>query len=120
MGTEFNEDLPLYSQLYILKQIMGFYHMAQAVSFLPVTGLNFSFQVAYYLLRNRFMYQKSVSLFSFPRVLLCYAFIHVCHEEVFIKRYFMHTYRVNLNDLFDQDETFLFENLSFRRLIKRT
>lgn len=66
------------------------------------------------------MYMRSVRLFSFPRVLFTYCLMHVAHEEVFIKRYFMDTYRVNLNDLFDQDETFLFQNQSFRRLIKRT
>ena len=31
----------------------------------------------------------------------------------------MENYRVNINDLFDQDEPFLFNNIEFRRLIKR-
>ena len=31
----------------------------------------------------------------------------------------MENYRVNVNDLFDQDEPFLFNNIEFRRLIKR-
>ena len=32
----------------------------------------------------------------------------------------MNSYRVNLNDLFDQDEDFLFENEHFRALIRKT
>lgn len=32
----------------------------------------------------------------------------------------MTNYRVNLNDLFDQDEDFLFENEHFRALIRKT
>jgi hypothetical protein len=31
----------------------------------------------------------------------------------------MNNYRVNINDLFDQDEDFLFDNAHFRALIKR-
>ena len=31
----------------------------------------------------------------------------------------MHTYRVNINDLFDQDEEFLFESPHFRAMIKK-
>lgn len=32
----------------------------------------------------------------------------------------MNTYRVNINDLFDQDEDFLFENEHFKALIRKT
>jgi hypothetical protein len=31
----------------------------------------------------------------------------------------MHYYRVNINDLFDQDEEFLFENEHFKALIRK-
>jgi len=31
----------------------------------------------------------------------------------------MHNYRVNINDLFDQDEDFLYENEHFRALVKK-
>lgn len=48
-----------------------------------------------------------------------YVFIHFGHEEFFIKRYLMAKYKVNVNDIFDQDEAFLFEQKSFRGLIKR-
>ena len=44
---------------------------------------------------------------------------HVTHEEIFMKRYLANFYRVNINDLFDQDEPFLFQSMSFRHLIKR-
>ena len=63
--------------------------------------------------------RRNVPFFSFWRVLLAYYPIHLAHEEFFIKRYLMHKYRVSINDLFDSDETFLFTNVAFKRLIKR-
>lgn len=36
-----------------------------------------------------------------------------------IKQVAMNNYRVNINDLLDQDEDFLFENEHFRALIRR-
>ena len=76
-------------------------------------------QVCYYMFRNRFMFNKNVKLFSFLRVLLAYGMITIGHEEIIVKRYLQHSYRVNVNELFDQDEPFLFSSVSFKRLIKR-
>ena len=108
VGHKYNPDLPLFSQLYILKQIMAFYHMSYSMAFVPAIALNFTAQVAYYLFNNRYMYRSSVRLFSFWRIFAFYAGFHLGHEHLFIKRYFMHSYKVNINDLFDQDEPFLF------------
>ena len=119
VGRSYNEELPLFCQLYILKQVMSFYHIAYAMFFMPAIGINLSVQTAYYLFMNRYMYRQKVKLFSLPRVLFVYGLIHICHEEFFIKRYLMNSYRVNINDLFDQDEPFLFSSLEFKRLVKR-
>ena len=86
---------------------------------MPAIFLNLSAQVSYYLVMNKFMFKQSVKLFYFPRVLLAYMMIQFGHEQIFVKRYMMENYRVNVNDLFDQDEPFLFNNIEFRRLIKR-
>ena len=93
--------------------------MAYSMSFVPAVGINFASQVGYYFLMNKFMYRKNVKLFFFPRVLAAYALIHVAHEEIYIKKYLANSYKVNINDLFDQDEPFLFKSTAFKHLIKR-
>ena len=40
-------------------------------------------------------------------------------EQFLVKYLSMNTYRVNINDLFDQDEDFLFENEHFRAIVKK-
>ena len=65
------------------------------------------------------MFRKDVKLFYFPRIVLTYLLIHFAHEEIFIKRYLMNSIRININDMFDQDEPFLFTSTEFKRLIKR-
>ena len=119
VGKEYNEELPLFSQLYIMKQIMQFYQMAHASCFIPALGINLTAQIAYYLFRNKFMFNRSVKLFSIWRVFLMYLPIHYGIEEVFIKRNLARKYTVNINDLFDQDEPFLFNNDTFCGLIRR-
>ena len=93
--------------------------MTYSMSFMPAIGFNFTFQVAYYLFFNRFMFRKNVRLFSFTRVALLYSLMHLVHEEIYVKYYLMQSYRVNINDLFDQDEPFLFKSRAFKGLIKR-
>lgn len=118
VGREHNDELPLFSQLYILKEVMQFYQVAHASCFLPAVGANLAAQLAYYLFRNRFMFNRSVKLFSLPRVLLAYVAIHFGVDELAVKRRFMDRYTVNINDLFDQDEPFLFNNEAFCGLIR--
>ena len=62
---------------------------------------------------------RNIQLFSFFRVSFSYLVFHLLHEELFIKRYFSDNIKVNVNDLFDQDEKFLYSSLHFKQLIKR-
>ena len=60
-----------------------------------------------------------MALFSLSRVLLFFLGSHLLHENLILKHVAMNNYRVNINDLLDLDEEFLFENESFRSLIKK-
>ena len=62
---------------------------------------------------------RNIQLFNFFRVAFTYVVFHILHEEIFIKKYFAENLKVNLNDLFDQDEKFLYTNLHFKAMIKR-
>jgi len=81
--------------------MLAVYHMSYALSFIPAVVLNLTTQTAYYLFMQRYMFRRSVRLFYFPRVALFYLMFTALHEEIFIKRFMMNTYRVNVNDLFD-------------------
>lgn len=65
------------------------------------------------------MIMRNVQLFNFFRISFSYVIFHFMHEEMFIKKYFADNIKVSLNDLFDQDEKFLYSNLHFKGLIKR-
>ena len=65
------------------------------------------------------MIMRNVQLFNFARISFSYLVFHLMHEELFIKKYFAENIKVSLNDLFDQDEKFLYSNLHFKGLIKK-
>ena len=82
-------------------------------------AFNMAFQAGWFLFFNRFMINRSVQLFSFFRVAFAYVVFHLLHEEVFIKNHFAQNVRVNVNDMFDQDEKFLYANSHFKAMIKK-
>lgn len=43
VGREFNPELPLFAQLYIVKQYMQFYTLVYNHSFVPMVGFNMAF-----------------------------------------------------------------------------
>ena len=73
----------------------------------------------YFLFTRRLLYKKQVALFSIPRVCLFFLGSHVIHENLILKHVQMNKYRVNINDLLDLDEDFLFENPAFCELVRR-
>ena len=99
--------------------MMGFYQFAHSISLMPTACINICAQALYYTIMNRYMFVKGVKLFSVARILALHCFIYFVHEEYFIIRYLMNNYKVNINDMFDQDEPFLFSSIEFKRLIKR-
>lgn len=81
--------------------------------------LNVTFNITYFFVNQRFLFRRKVPFFSLPRICLTFFFSHMIHEQILLKHSAMNTYRVNLNDLLDQDEDFLFENAHFRALVRK-
>ena len=65
------------------------------------------------------MFKRNTKFFSLPRIFVFFVLSQLLHEQFIVKYMSMHTYRVNINDLFDQDEEFLFESPHFRAMIKK-
>ena len=83
---------------------MGFYDNSFAKSLKHLTAFNFGFQIAYYLILNKFMFMKSVRLFNFFRILGFYLLSEVTYNDLVVRDMYTKEYRVNINDLFDLDE----------------
>ena len=63
------------------------------------------------------MFNRKVPLFNLSRVVIFYLVSNLVMDKT-VKQRFSTSYKVNINDLFDQDEAFLFKSQSFLRLIK--
>jgi hypothetical protein len=81
--------------------------------------LNITFNLAYYFFNHRFMFKRNTPFFSFPRIFMIFFLSQLLQEQFLIKYVAMNNYRVNINDLLDQDEEFLFENPHFCALIRK-
>ena len=119
VGTKYNQDLPLFAQLYILKEILQFYQLNQNQTFLSLCLLNISFNMAYFYFNYKLLFKRATPFFSLPRIFLIFVVTQLLHEQVILKHVTMNNYRVNINDLFDQDEDFLFENDHFKALVRK-
>lgn len=119
VGTQYDPDLPLFAQLYICKEMLQFYQVNQNRSFLGLCVFNILANAGYFLFTRRLLYKKQVALFSIPRVVLFFLGSHIIHENLILKHVQMNKYRVNINDLLDLDEDFLFENPAFCELVRR-
>ena len=75
--------------------------------------------LAYFTFNYKFMFKRHTAFFSLPRIFVFFVLSQLLHEQFVVKYMSMNTYRVNINDLFDQDEEFLFESPHFRALIKK-
>jgi len=62
------------------------------------------------------MYQRQTKFLSIPRVLAAFIGSILVNEKIRLRQA-PHTYHVNLNELLDNDEHFLFDNPSFRKII---
>lgn len=119
VGVEYNKDLPLFAQLYIIKEVLQFYQLNQNKTFATLSLLNIVLNISYFYFNRKILFRK-VPFFSLIRVFVIFALSQFLHEQVILKQMVMPTYRVNLNDLFDQDEDFLFQSDHFKALIRKT
>ena len=120
VGRKHNTDLPLFAQLYILKQVMTFYDYVFSYSPKYLILSNLMLHTSCYLFFNKLMYMRKFPLFSFGRVFLTYFASELLSFDYIVRDKMTKQIRVNINDLFDLDEQFLFQNEHFKRLIKRT
>ena len=81
--------------------------------------MNLVMNLSYFYFNHKFLYKRHIKLFSLTRIFALFVLSNFVHEQVVIKNFTMKNYRVNLNDLFDQDEDFLFESPHFTALIKK-
>lgn len=81
--------------------------------------MNVSLNIAYFYGNYKFMFRRQVPFFSLPRIFVLFVLTQLVHEQIILKNVTMNNYRVNINDLFDQDEDFLFENDHFKALIRK-
>ncbi|CDW79965.1 UNKNOWN [Stylonychia lemnae] len=119
VGTNYNQELPLYAQLYILREILQFYQLHQNQQFFQIIGFNVLFNLAYYFFNYKFLLRRHIYLFNLPRIVCIFFMSLFLQEQLITKLVTMNNYRVNINDLFDIDEDFLFQNEHFRAMIKK-
>lgn len=78
---------------------------------------NYSFNMIYFFLARRYL-DPAIKFISLIRIFL----FNMLSRSIYVREKMInhgqHTYRVNLNELFDQDHDFLFENDAFKTLIK--
>ena len=116
----YDPEMPLFVQLYILKEYLQFYQLTQNNIFLPMMAVNLLCNTGYFLFRNRYMLNKNIKLFRFARVCFFWFATQAFYESTVINTTKAHEYKCNLNDLLDQDEPFLKNNEAFQRMIRRT
>ena len=81
--------------------------------------MNVLFNLAYFYVNYKLLYRRHVPFFSMTRIFCFFVLSQVLQEQLIVKQVHMHQYRVNINDLFDQDEDFLYDNEHFRALVKK-
>lgn len=103
--------------MYILREQMNFYVLYWQMGMPRLTLANLAIQLAYFFVERRFL-GPAARLFSLPRILIVYIFARQFYTQEHIKKRGQFEHRVNINELFDQDYDFLFENDAFKTLIK--
>eukprot|EP00347_Sterkiella_histriomuscorum_P008086 403346424 len=120
-GKTYNKDLPLYAQLYIIKEILGFYQFHTNQSLLSLIGLNILMNVGYYFFNYRYLFKRNTQFYSLPRVIIMFMITQILHDQLLVKQVLMNNYRVNINDLLDNEELLgeMYQNEHFRAIIKK-
>lgn len=96
---------------------MQFYQFAYDQAFLPMLGTNLGLNFLIYYVGNR-VFKSPTLLCSFQRLSIIFVLSYFLYDELVIKTHIANTYRVNINDVFDNGDEFLLKNISFMRKIK--
>jgi hypothetical protein len=84
---------------------------------LPLVLSSTAISLALFVFDRKFMLNKVAELIRVKRLLGIFL-VQVYFLESYAKWAYADNYRVNINNLLDQDEKFLFANQEFRRIIK--
>ena len=87
---------------------------------MSIIGMNLALNLSYFAFKYRFFFRHTTPLFSAGRILAIFFTTLSFHNLSVKKGSEGEGYRVNLNELFDNDEHFLFDNLHFKSLVKHT
>ena len=85
VGKEFDDELPLFAQLYILKEIQAFYTYADNKAFLPLLGLNMVTHFALFFFNNLILKNKAFKLLSGQRVFAAWLIYYLIYQESIMK-----------------------------------
>ena len=119
VGPQYDKHMPLFANLYILREHHIYHHLIhrEALKYsIPVTvGLNFAW---YYGMRR--YYRGQPFMFNrITRTFTLFALFGASQYRLVAEPKLAKNYRVNINHLFDRDESFLYENPAFRSAVRR-
>ena len=69
---------------------------------------NIACNVAYYFFNYRYLFRRNISFYNIPRVITIFFISNYLQQQLILKQVMMNNYRVNINELLDCDEEFLF------------
>lgn len=85
--------------------------------FLPFATIGINTALYYYLTRGR-MKGLSVAFTTVGRTFVIFNIVQLLLKKLYAGPKCIKDYRVNINDLFDRDDHFLYDNKMFRGLLR--
>lgn len=118
-GSKFDPKQPLYVNLFILREIHNYLEARnrEAMRYSVPGTLVFNFFWYYY---NRSVHKGKTMIFaSVPRTLILFSTFSFLYYSIFSQDKMARSYKININNLLNIDEPFLYDNVHFRGLIRR-
>ena len=116
-GTKHNPDLPLFAQLFVLREARAFKAFVQEHLWMSYLGSNIAIQLCYFLFQRKYMFCRQTQLISVWRIFAIW-FLQSEMTTHLGRALYADKYHVDLNSLLDLDDDFLQHNEEYRRLVK--
>lgn len=100
VGTEPNPDLPLYAQLFVVREINSFRQFYYNQLWAPALAANIGLNFAMFVFQRKFMLNAQANLISVKRILGCF-FASFFALDPIAKHLFADKYYVDINSLLD-------------------
>ena len=117
-GRVLKPDLPLFAQLYLLKETLSFYTYAYSTGYTPVLWGTMFTNMTYWIFMRMLLKKAHVNFFHPARSAIIFSIFYFAYEKIYIDSKMAHSYHININDLFDQDSRFLYASTGFKRMIR--